>query len=93
MVGQKLKSYRPVNLLHIFCKIYERLLQENLTNYVNTFLSKFISAYPKSYSSSHVLICLVENWKNSLEEKKFVCVVLMNLSNTSELFEWAYQNL
>ena len=60
---------------------------------MNTLLSKFISAYPKSYTSSYVLICLVENWKNSLEEKKFVCVVLMDLPNTSELFESAYQNL
>ena len=37
--------------------IYERFLHENLTNYVGTFLSKFISAYRKSYSLNHVLIC------------------------------------
>ena len=54
----KVKNYRPVGLLNIFSKIYERFLHENLTNYVNCFLSKFISAYRKSYSSSHVLIRL-----------------------------------
>ena len=47
----KIKNYRPVYLLNIFLKIYERFLHENLTNYVDTFLSKFISAYRKSYSS------------------------------------------
>ena len=47
----KIKNYRPVYLLNIFWKIYERFLHENLTNYVDTFLSKFISAYRKSYSS------------------------------------------
>ena len=61
-------------------KIYEKFLRENLTNYVNTFLSKFISAYRKSYSTNHVLIRLIENWKKSLDEKKFVGAVLMDLS-------------
>ena len=63
-------------------KIYEKFLHENLTNYVNTFLSKFISAYRKSYSTNHVLIRLIENWKKSLDEKKIVGAVLMDLSKT-----------
>ena len=76
----KVKNYRPVSLLNIFSKIYERFLHKNLTNCVNCFLSKFISAYRKSYSSSHVLIRLIESWKKSLDEKKFVGAVLMDLS-------------
>ena len=52
----------------------------NLTNYEETFLSKFMSTYHKSYSSNHVLICLIENWKKSLDQKKFVGAVLMVLS-------------
>ena len=64
----------------MFSKIYERFLHENLTNYVNTFLSRFISAYRKSFSTNHVLIRLIENWKKSLDEKKFVGAVLMDLS-------------
>ena len=76
----KVKNYRPVTLLNMFSKIYEKFLRENLTNYVNTFLSKFISAYRKSYSTNHVLIRLIENWKKSLDEKKFVGAVLMDLS-------------
>ena len=71
----KIKNYHPVSLLNIFSKIYERFLHENLTNYVNTFLSKFISAYHKSYTTNHVLIRLIENWKNSLDEKKSVGAV------------------
>ena len=76
----KIKNYRPVSLLNIFLKIYERFLHENLTNYMDIFLSKFISAYCKSDSSGHVLICLIEHWKKSVDQKKFVGAVLMNLS-------------
>ena len=76
----EIKNYRPVSLLNIFTKIYERFLHENLTNYVDTFLSKFISAYRKSCSSNYVLIRLIESWKKSLDQKKFVDIVLMDLS-------------
>ena len=36
--------------------------------------NKFMFANPKSYSSHHVLICLLENW--------FIGAVLMDLSKT-----------
>ena len=35
-----IKNYRPVSHLNIFSKIYQRFLHENLTNYLQTFLSK-----------------------------------------------------
>ena len=76
----KIKNYWPVSLLNMFFKIYKQFLHKNLTNYVNTFLSKFISAYRKSYSTNHILIDFNENWKKSLDEKKFVGAVLMDLS-------------
>ena len=65
---EKIKNYGPVSLLNMFSKIYERVLHENLMNYENTFLSKFIFAYRKSYSTNHVLICLgkprEKTWEN-----------------------------
>ena len=56
----KMKNYRPVCLLNIFSKIYERYLHESLTSFVNSFLSEFISACRKTYSTNHVLIRLIE---------------------------------
>ena len=64
----------------MFSKIYEGFLHKNLTNYVNPFLLKFISADRKSYSTTHVLIRLTENWIKPLYEKEFVGAVLMDLS-------------
>ena len=76
----KIKNYTPVSLLNIFSKIYERCLHESLTPFVNSFLSEFISAYRKTYSANHVLIRLIENWKKSLDQNKFVGADLMDLS-------------
>ena len=61
-------------------KIYERFMHHCLSSYAESFLSKFISAYRKSYSSNHVLLILIENWKKSLDNKNFVGTVLMDLS-------------
>ena len=76
----KLESYRPVSILSGMSKIYERFIHNCLSSYAESFLSKFVSAYRKSYSSNHVLLRLIENWKKSLDNKNFVGTVLMNLS-------------
>ena len=49
-------------------------------NYVATFLSKFISAYRKSFSTNYVWIILIENWKKPLDKKKIVGIVSVDLS-------------
>ena len=69
----KIENYRPAILLNKFSKIYERFLHENLTNCVNTFILKFISAYCKFYSTNHILTHLIENWKKSPDEKNYWC--------------------
>ena len=73
-------NYRPLTVCSVFSKIYERYLQEVLTPYINKVLSIFISAYRKHYSSSHVLMKLIEQWKKNLDSKKFVGAILMDLS-------------
>ena len=76
----KLGNYRPVSILSGMSKNYERFIHNCLSSYAESFLSKFVSAYRKSYSSNHVLLRLMENWKKSLDNKNFVGTVLMDLS-------------
>ena len=79
-VRNKLSNYRPVSILNVFSKVYERYIHENLTQHVNKILSKFISAYRKQYSTNHVLKRLIEEWKIWIDNKKCVGSVLMDLS-------------
>ena len=67
----EVKNYRLVSLLNIFSKIYKRFFTFLL------FLSEFISAYRKTYTTNHVLI---ENWKKSLDQNKFAGGNFMDLS-------------
>ena len=76
----KIENYRPVSILNGMSKIYERFIRNSLSSFAENILSNFISAYRKAYSSNHVLLRLIENWKKSLDNKNFVGTVLMDLS-------------
>ena len=51
---------------------------------VTKFLSDFISTYRKSYSTNHVVLKIIENWKAALDSKLFTGAVLMDLSKAFE---------
>ena len=76
----KLSNYRPISVLNIFSKIYEKVMKNQLTDFLNRHLSIFLSAYRKSYSTQHVLMRLLEEWKNKLDHDFVVGAVLMDLS-------------
>ena len=72
-------NYRPVSILNCFSKIYERFLHNQIASFSNKFLLDFISAYRKGYSTNHVLIRPIENWKTTLYKNLFTGAVLMDL--------------
>ena len=77
---KKERDNRPVTILKYFSKIYEKFLVEAFKPLIDTFLSEYIAPYRENYSSNHVLITLIENWKKTLDEKFFVGAVLIDLS-------------
>ena len=46
---------------------------------MDLYLSQFVSAYRKQYSSQHVLIRLLEEWRNNFAQNFIVEAVLMDL--------------
>ena len=76
----EIKNYRSVSILNCFSKVYERFIHENLTSSVTNFLSDFISAYRKGYSTNHVHLRLIENWKAVLNSNLFTGAASMDLA-------------
>ena len=66
-------------LQHIL-KIFEKILKEQLIPFLDETLSTFIAAYRKAYSTQHVLIRLVEEWKSKSDNDFLVGSLFMNLS-------------
>ena len=52
---------------------------EKFKSFMNGVLSQFISVYRDNYSSCHVLIRLVENWKESLDKGYIEGALLLDL--------------
>ena len=77
---EEFKSYQPLLVLSFFSKIYEKLIQESRTPFECKFISEFISAYRKAYSTNYVLLKLIEQCKSALDNKNSVAAVLMQLS-------------
>ncbi|XP_057293820.1 uncharacterized protein LOC130622382 [Hydractinia symbiolongicarpus] len=73
-------NYRPVSILNIFSKFYERIIKSQIVGYIDNKLSEFLSAYRESYGTQHVLIRLLEEWKQKLDKYYVVGAVLMDLS-------------
>ena len=73
-------NYRPVSILPIVSKIFEKEMVRQLENYFEDILSPYISGFRKTHSCETVLIRMVEHIKKSLDHGKIVCAILMDLS-------------
>ena len=51
-----------------------------MLSHVNEILSDKISAYRQGYSCHHVLLKLTDEWRNHLDQNKYVGAILMDLS-------------
>ena len=75
-----LKNYRPVSVLPVVSKIYERIMQKQILEYIDKHLSPHLCGYRKGYSTQTALISMLEKWKLSIDNKGFAGGVLMELS-------------
>ena len=67
-------------ILNALSKIFERIIHNQLSSYVNDIFSPYISAYRKFHSTQHVLIRLIEEWRQGIDQGKYVGSILMDLS-------------
>ena len=75
-----INNYRPLSVLNLFSKFYEKVIKQQIISFIDSRLSPFISSYRKNYSTQHVLLRLVEEWKEKLDMNYLVGAILMDLS-------------
>ena len=69
-------NYRPISVLNVFSKVFERFLLNQMIPYLDNVLSTYLSAYRKGYSCQHVLLRLLEKWRQCLKQSKVVGAIL-----------------
>ena len=58
-------NYRPVCILPILSKLFERLISKQLSDFFESILSKFQCGFKKGYGDQHCLLMMPETWKKS----------------------------
>ena len=75
-----LKNYRPVTLIPIVSKLFERNMHNQVVTYIDTYISPYLFGYRKGYSTEQCLTTMLEDWRKALDEKKCAGAVLTDLS-------------
>ena len=73
-------NYRPISVLSGIAKIYERILSDQLADYINKKLSIHLCGFRKGYSTQYALLRLIEDWRQCIDKRGIVGTVLMDLS-------------
>ena len=63
------ENYRPVSVLLIISKVFEKLIQNQINLHIKSFLSPYLCGYRKGFNSQLALISLIERWRKSLDNK------------------------
>ena len=73
-------NYRPVSILPLISKVYQRLIYNQLSEYTESFLSHILCGFRKAHSTQHALFKLLQSWQKELDNGGFVGTILMDLS-------------
>ena len=73
-------NYRPISLLPIISKIFERVLFEQIEKFSEKILSPKLCGFRKGHSTQHALLNLLKNWQKTLDKSGVIGTVLMDLS-------------
>ena len=74
------ENYRPLSILTSTSKIFERILCDQIHDYIDNILSPDLSAYRKSYSCNNVLVKCIEDWRKALDNDEKVGCIMIDLS-------------
>ena len=63
-----------------FLRMHEKVAKRSLKTDMDKLLSPFLSPYKLNYSAQHLLICLIEKWREQNDNNFVVGSVFMDLS-------------
>ena len=75
-------NYRPISLLSIFSKIFEKAMYQRLNNFleINEIIYQNQFGFRKSHSTQHSLIQIIDAINKTIDKGKFGCGIFIDLS-------------
>ena len=81
------ENYRPISILTILSKIYERLIYEQIYPYFDHIFSKYQCGFRKGYSAQHCLLSMIEKWRRALDNGENIGALLTDLSKAFDCID------
>ena len=57
------ENYRPASVLPLISKIFERIIHDQLSEYLEKYLNSILCRFRKTHSTQHALLKLLQAWK------------------------------
>ena len=73
-------NYRPVSILPVISKIFEKLLCKQIAVFIDPLLSKFQCGFRKGYGAQDCHLAMLEYWKSEVDKGKVFGALLTDLS-------------
>ena len=73
-------NYRPVSMLPLISKVFERLIYNQMSEYNEIFLNHILCGFRNAHSTQHALFKVLQSWQKELDKGGFVGTILMDLS-------------
>ena len=73
-------NYRPITVLVVVSKVFEKIMDQQTNSYIEKFLSKYLCGYRKNFNCETALVPMIEKWKMARDKGENAGGVLMDLS-------------
>ena len=74
------ENNRPASVPPVISKVFEKLLCNQITPFMNEFLSKYKGGFRKRFNALHCFLAMLEKWKKAVDTKNGFGALLTDLS-------------
>ena len=82
------ENYRPVSILPVFSKVFERSMFAQMSSLFDNFLSKQQCGFRKGYSTQQCLLALLEKWERAVDSGQMFGALLTDLSKAFDCLDY-----
>ena len=74
------ENYRPVSILPVVSKVFERIMYNQIVEFMDDKLSRQLTGFRKNHSTQNCLLSMIDAWKNIIDKNGTVSAIFMDLS-------------
>ena len=82
------ENYRPVSILPVFSKVFERSMFAQMSSLFDNFLSKQQCGFRKGYSTQQCLLALLEKWERAVDSGQMFGALFTDLSKAFDCLDY-----